>query len=87
VGELPCRVSREGVYPLPTAPLPTMADGLVRVVKAYELLTAEAAATGSRDAAVQALAVHPLGPGADRAPALFDDMLRTHAAHLEYLTE
>jgi 6-phospho-beta-glucosidase len=87
VGELPCRVSTAGVYPLPTAPLPIMADGLVRAVKAYELLTAEAAATGSRDAALQALAVHPLGPGADRAPALFEDMLRTHAAHLEYLTE
>ena len=87
VGELPCRVSTAGVYPLPTAPLPIMADGLVRTVKAYELLTAEAAATGSRDAALQALAVHPLGPGADRAPALFEDMLRTHAAHLEYLTE
>lgn len=87
VGELPCRVSAAGVSPLPTAPLPTMADGLVRVVKAYELLTAEAAATGSREAALQALAIHPLGPGADRAPTLFEDMLRTHAAHLEYLTE
>ncbi len=87
VAELPCRVSAQGVRPLPMRPLPTMADGLVRVVKAYELLTAEAAATGDRAAALQALALHPLGPGADRAPALFDDMLRTHAAHLEYLTE
>lgn len=87
VAELPCRVSRAGVHPLPNRPLPIMADALVRVVKAYELLTAEAAATGSRDAALQALALHPLGPGAEQAPALFEDMLRTHAAYLEYLTE
>ena len=87
VGELPCRVSRAGVHPLPIEPLPTMSDALVRVVKAYELLTAEAAVTGSQEAALQALALHPLGPGAGRAPAVLDDMLRTHASFLEYMTE
>ena len=82
VAELPCRVSAAGVYPLPARPLPPLADGLVRMVKAYELLTDEAAVTGSVEAALQALVAHPLGPGADRAPAFWDDLLLTHAQYL-----
>jgi 6-phospho-beta-glucosidase len=82
VAEIPCRVSTAGVYPLPARPLPPLADGLVRTVKSYELLTAEAAVTGSIEAAHQALVAHPLGPGADRVPAFWDDLLLTHAQYL-----
>ena len=82
VAELHCRVSTAGIYPLPARPLPPLADSLVRMVKAYELLTAEAAVTGSVEAALQALVAHPLGPGADRAPAFWDDLLLTHAQYL-----
>jgi 6-phospho-beta-glucosidase len=82
VCELPCRVDAAGLHPLPAAPLPTLADALVHAVKAYELLAAEAAVTGSRGAALQALVAHPLGPGADRAPALLEDLLKVNAAYL-----
>ncbi len=82
VCELPCRVDSGGLHPLPAEPLPTLADGLVHAVKAYELLAAQAAATGDRGAAVQALVAHPLGPGADRAPALLEELLRINAAYL-----
>ncbi len=82
VCELPCRVDALGPHPLPARPLPLLADGLVRAVKTYELLAAEAAATGDRAAALQALVAHPLGPGADRAPQLLDDLLRVNAPHL-----
>ena len=81
--ELPCRVNRAGTHPLPAEPLPLFADGLLRAVKAYELLTAQAALTGDRDAALQALVVHPLGPDVDQARAVLDDMLATHRAHLD----
>jgi 6-phospho-beta-glucosidase len=82
VCELPCRVDREGLHPLPAEPLPILADGLVHAVKAYELLAAQAAVTGDRGAALQALVAHPLGPGADRAPALFDELLQVNARYL-----
>lgn len=82
VMELPSRIDRTGVHPLPSEPLPLFAEGLLRAVKAYELLTAEAAITGSRDLALQALLVHPLGPDADRALAVLEDLLKTHSAHL-----
>lgn len=81
--ELPCRVDGAGIHPLPAEPLPLFADGLLRAVKAYELLAAQAAVTGDRQAALQALVVHPLGPGLDRVEAVLDDMLTTHRAHLD----
>ena len=82
VCELPCRVDCAGLHPLPARPLPPLADGLLHAIKAYELYAAEAAAEGSRSAALKALVAHPLGPGADRAPALLEDLLRTHAQYL-----
>jgi 6-phospho-beta-glucosidase len=82
VMELPCRVDAQGLHPLPTEPLPAFADGLLRAVKAYELLTAQAAVSGDRDAALQALLVHPLGPDGDQAVEVLDDLLSTHQAHL-----
>ncbi len=82
VMELPCRIAGDGVHPLPAEPLPLFADGLLRAVKAYELLTARAALTGDREAAMQALIVHPLGPDADVAVDVLDDMLATHRAYL-----
>jgi 6-phospho-beta-glucosidase len=82
VMELPCTINRDGVHPLPAEPLPLFADGLLRAVKAYELLTVEAAITGDREAALQALIVHPLGPDVDRALDVLEDMLVTHRAYL-----
>ncbi len=80
--ELPCRVDAQGVHPLPAEPLAEPMAGLVHQVKSYELLTAKAAITGDRDAALLALIANPLGPDADRAPAVLDDLIRTHAAYL-----
>jgi len=82
VMELPCRVNARGLHPLPAEPLPAFADGLLRAVKAYELLTAHAAATGDRDALLQALLVHPLGPDGDQAVEVMEDLLSTHEAYL-----
>lgn len=80
--EMPCAVSRAGVQPLPAAPLPPACYGLLSQVKMYELLTVEAAVTGSYEAAYQALLAHPLGPDADQITTVLDDLLRTHRAHL-----
>ncbi|MEZ4641171.1 MAG: hypothetical protein R3E31_00245 [Chloroflexota bacterium] len=80
--EMPAVVKRDGLRPLPTAPLPPAQFGLLAQVKTYELLTVEAAVHGDRDAAYQALLAHPLGPPADQIPAVLDDMLQTHRAYL-----
>jgi 6-phospho-beta-glucosidase len=80
--EMPCKVHRGGVTPLPAEPLPPVCFGLLASVKSYEILTVEAAVDGDRDAAYQALLVHPLGPPADQVQVVLDDMLETNRAHL-----
>lgn len=80
--EMPCKVSRAGIEPIPAAPLPLACFGLLAHIKAFELLTVEAAVRGDRDAAYQALLTHPLGPAADKVQAVLDDLLQTHREHL-----
>jgi len=78
VVEIPARVDKTGIHPLPADPLPLACFGLVAQVKMYELLTVEAAVHGDRNAAYQALLAHPLGPQADQVQAVLDDMLATN---------
>ncbi len=80
--EMPCLVGRAGIRPLPAEPLPPACSGLLAHVKAFEILTVEAAVTGDRDAAYRALLAHPLGPPADQVQAVLDDLLETNRAHL-----
>jgi 6-phospho-beta-glucosidase len=80
--EMPCRVDKSGVHPLPAEPLPAVCFGLLAQVKSYELLTVEAAVHGNREAAYQALLAHPLGPMANEVQAVLDDMLNTNRAYL-----
>jgi 6-phospho-beta-glucosidase len=76
--ELPAKVDKRGVHPLPAAPLPPVCFGLISQVKMYELLTVEAAVRGDKNALYQALVAHPLGPSADQAQAVMDDVLETN---------
>ncbi len=76
--ELPAKVDRGGVHPLPTDPLPASCFGLISQVKMYELLTVEAAVHGDRNAMYQALLTHPLGPSADKVQEVLEDMLETN---------
>jgi 6-phospho-beta-glucosidase len=80
--EMPAIVRRSGITPLPTDPLPPSQFGLLAQVKAYELLTVEAAVHGDREAAYQAILANPLGPPAARVQAVLDDMLETHRPYL-----
>jgi 6-phospho-beta-glucosidase len=80
--EMPAKVGRRGIVPIATEPLPAVCFGLIAQVKAYELLTVQAAVHGDRDAAYQALLTHPLGPQADQVQAVLDDLLQTHRPFL-----
>lgn len=80
--EIPSKVSRSGIVPLPTEPLPPVCFGLLAQVKSYEILTVEAAVHGDRAAAYQALLANPLGPLPENAQAVLDDLLLTHKDHL-----
>ncbi|MGB4594824.1 MAG: hypothetical protein WBI14_02845 [Anaerolineaceae bacterium] len=80
--EMPCKIDRAGVHPLPAEPLPEHCFGLIAQVKAAELLIAKAAVTGDRDLLYQALLAHPLGPEADQIEVVMEDLLETNRAYL-----
>jgi 6-phospho-beta-glucosidase len=82
VMELPCKIDRAGVHPLPAEPLPPVCYGLLAQVKSYEILTAEAAVTGDRSTLYKALLAHPLGPKMPHIQAVMEDLLQTNKKYL-----
>jgi 6-phospho-beta-glucosidase len=80
--EMPCKIDRKGVQPLPAEPLPESCFGLVAQVKSYEMLTARAAVSGDRGLLYQALLTHPLGPEGDQVEAVMEDLLQTNKKYL-----
>ncbi|MFG1642121.1 6-phospho-beta-glucosidase [Amycolatopsis sp. NPDC049252] len=84
VVEVPCVVGADGAHPLGAGPLPDHALGLVTSVKAVERAAIEAAATGSREAALRAFALHPLVDSVSVAHRLLDGYVAAHP-ELAYL--
>ncbi|WP_145138881.1 6-phospho-beta-glucosidase [Paenibacillus sp. Y412MC10] len=82
--EVNCVVTKNGPLPLPVTRIPRMAVGLIQAVKTYEELAIDAAVTGDRGLAIQALAHHPLVPSVEVAIKMLDEMLE---ANKEYLPQ
>ncbi len=78
VVELPSVVDGSGARPHPAAPFDAHQLGLVSSLRAVEEATVEAATTGSRDAALRALTVHPLVDSAAVARRLLDGYEQAH---------
>ncbi|WP_371403630.1 6-phospho-beta-glucosidase [Kribbella sp. NBC_00662] len=72
VVEIPCTVDANGALPVTVSQLTDHQAGLVCSVKAVERSTIEAATTGSRSAALKALAYHPLIDSVTVARSLLD---------------
>ncbi len=82
--EAPCRINQDGIHPLPIAPLPEFARGLVHQVKFVEKLVVQAVETRSAATAWQAIAWHPLVDSASLAAKVLASF-RAHCPGLEYL--
>ncbi len=82
VVETPCRVTQAGAAPLPVAALAPQMYGLTSAVKAYELLTVQAALSGDEEAAMLALLANPLGPDATHVEEVWSDLKRSNAGML-----
>ncbi|GAB2668859.1 6-phospho-beta-glucosidase [Kribbella swartbergensis] len=72
VVEIPCTVDANGALPVTVSQLTDHQAGLVCAVKAVERSAIEAAASGSRDAALRAFAWHPLVDSVTAARKLLD---------------
>ncbi|MBA2768416.1 MAG: 6-phospho-beta-glucosidase [Sporichthyaceae bacterium] len=75
VVEVPTLVDGAGAHPCAQPPLDDHQLSLVSALRAVETATAEAAASGSRRAALRALTVHPLVDSAEVARELLDGYL------------
>jgi 6-phospho-beta-glucosidase len=73
--EVPCMVDANGPHPVAVDPLQDHSAGLVCSVKAVERATIEAAVSGSRTAALRALALHPLVDSVHVAHRILDGYL------------
>jgi 6-phospho-beta-glucosidase len=80
--ELPCLVSAAGIRPLVQPEPPAAVWGLIASVKNYEQLAVEAAVTGDRGLALEALLAHPLVGDYETAQALLVEMLEANRAFL-----
>jgi 6-phospho-beta-glucosidase len=75
VVEVPCLVGRNGAHPLAAGALDPHASALVASVKAAERAALDAAVSGSRADAVNALAIHPLVDSVRAAERILDRQL------------
>lgn len=74
VVEINCMVSKNGVKPLPYGTLPDTARGLIQTIKQYERLTIQAAVSGDKITALNALLNHPLIHGYNNARQIIAKM-------------
>ncbi len=73
--ETPCVVDGDGPHARPVATVPNHTRALITAVKEYERATVKAAVSGSRDDAVEALAMNPLVHSRPLAETLVDALL------------
>jgi 6-phospho-beta-glucosidase len=82
VVEVSARVDRDGAHPIAVDALAPEMAGLVQHAKAYERLAIEAAVTGDRGVALQALMANPLVGDYDVAGPLLEALLEANADRL-----
>lgn len=80
--EVPAIIGAHGARAIVQATPEPSIRGLMQHIKAYETMTVEAAVTGDRDAAFQALLLNPLTPNANGCRALLDDLLEVNKPYL-----
>ncbi len=80
--EVPARVHRDKVEPLPSGLMPLSVKGLVQAVKTYEELTVEAALTGDQGVAIAALMANPLVGSYTKARAFLDRVLENERNYM-----
>ena len=80
--EVPGVVSRFGVRGMGVGPLPEPIAAILRTQLTVASLAVDAAVTGSKELALQALLVDPMVNDIDQARALLDEMLEVQRAYL-----
>jgi len=80
--ELTADIGKDGPTALPQTAPENSIRGLMQQVKSYETLTVEAAVSGDREVAYQALLENPLLPGALETRRILDELLEINRPYL-----
>ena len=80
--EVPVAVGASGVRGLSLGRLPTAIAGILNHHIIKQVLAADAAVTGNRETALQALLMDPLISSVEQAESLFSELLEAHAKYL-----
>jgi 6-phospho-beta-glucosidase len=83
VVEITCEVDGTGIHPIQVEDVPEDAYLLMRAVKRYERLAAQAILNRDRNLAVECLFAHPLVGSYSLARTLVDDYLEAHKPYVE----
>jgi 6-phospho-beta-glucosidase len=81
--EVSALIGKDGAKAIPQEKPAPIIRGLMQEVKAYESMTVEAAVTGDRNIAYQALLLNPLMPNAVECEAVLNDVLETNKQFLQ----
>jgi 6-phospho-beta-glucosidase len=74
VMEIPAVITKSGAQSIKSGAMRSDIDALVRSVKDFEMLTIDAAITGSEQSALLALLANPIGPDSSQARDLWRDL-------------
>jgi len=80
--EVPARIYSNRIEPLPIGAMPLSVRGLVEMVKTYEELAIQAALSGSREIAMEALMANPLVGSFGKASRFFDRVLESERSYI-----
>lgn len=80
--EVPARIYYDRTEALPIGAMPLSVRGLVQSVKAYEELTIQAALTGSKEIAIEALMANPLVGSFSKADRFFQKVLENERTYI-----
>ena len=81
--EVPATVDANGVHPTELPPLPEVISAMCHQQIAIQRLSVTAAATGSRQKALEALLLDPVVDSAKEAEAVLHELLAAHRKHLQ----
>lgn len=87
VVEVSCRITKEGPVPVQGLTLPVQIAGLVQQMKAFEILTTEAAVSGDYRKALVAMTLNPLVQSEQTAGKIMDEMLLKNEKFLPQFRE
>ena len=82
VVEVSCVITKDGPVPIKGLTLPTQIAGLVQQMKAFEILTTQAALRGNYEKALVAMSLNPLLQSEKTAKLICDEMMLAHEKYL-----